>query len=161
MTTCSLRSISSVPRRKRKCFQSKRMTIENSLPLTTPLRCQIFLPPFKQLSSHNSSSWFSDLIAFSCSIRPITSTPLPPIIPSPKPSLCRADSSSSPGRLARCFFSGLPMMDSSRSLGALRSCGALVVNRVGGVTALLDTSGGVDPLVGVFDAGDFRVTTDP
>ncbi len=53
------------------------------------------------------------------------------------------------------------MMDSSRSLGALRSCGALVVNRVGGVTALLDTSGGVDPLVGVFDAGDFRVTTDP
>lgn len=32
---------------------------------------------------------------------------------------------------------------------------------VGGVGALLETSGGVDPRVGVFEAGDFRVAGDP
>lgn len=52
------------------------------------------------------------------------------------------------------------MMPSSRGLGVLRSCGTLV-KRVGGVTALLETSGGVDPRVGVFEAGDFRVAGDP
>lgn len=51
-------------------------------------------------------------------------------------------------------------MPSSKSLGAFRSWETLV-NRVGGVAALLEMSGGVDPRVGVFEAGDFRVAGDP
>lgn len=51
-------------------------------------------------------------------------------------------------------------MPSSKGLGVLRSC-EMLVNRVGGVAALLETSGGVDPRVGVLEAGDFRVAGDP
>lgn len=51
-------------------------------------------------------------------------------------------------------------MPSSKSLGVLSSCGTLVKS-VGGVGALLETSGGVDPRVGVFEAGDLRVAGDP
>lgn len=51
-------------------------------------------------------------------------------------------------------------MPSSRSFGVLISCETLV-KRVGGVVVLLKISGGVDPRVGVFEAGDFRVAGDP
>lgn len=115
--------------------------------------------------TYSSSSCSLGLAAtISRSIRPITSTslPLPPlVVPSPKPSLCLTDSSSSPGRLARCFFSGLPIRESSRGFGALRSCEVAPVKMLGGVTALPLASGGVDPRVGVFDAGDFRVAGEP
>lgn len=51
-------------------------------------------------------------------------------------------------------------MPSSNSFGVFRSCETLA-KRVGGVAALLETSGGVDPRVGVLEAGDFRVAGDP
>lgn len=53
------------------------------------------------------------------------------------------------------------MRESSKGFGALRSCEVAPVKILGGVTALLDASGGVDPRVGVFDAGDFRVAGEP
>lgn len=38
---------------------------------------------------------------------------------------------------------------------------AVLANSEGGVVARLDTAGGVHPLVGVFDAGDFLVAGAP
>lgn len=111
----------------------------------------------RNLPAQSSSSSSSVLISFSCSIRPITSFAVPE---SPNPSRCRVASSSNPERLARCFLRGLPTMPSSKSLGVLRSWETLVKS-VGGVAALLGTSGGVDPRVGVLEAGDFRVAGDP
>ena len=35
------------------------------------------------------------------------------------------------------------------------------MERIGGVAMLVESSGGVDPRVGVFDAGDLRVAGDP
>ena len=95
----------------------------------------------------------SVLISFSCSILPISSP-----TERPNPNLCRVASSSNPERLALCFFSGLPTTESS-SCGALSSC-ETPGNGVGGVAVTWGNNGGVDPLVGVFDAGDFRVAGD-
>ena len=65
-----------------------------------------------------------------------------------------------PDMLALCFFSGLPIILSSGFFGAARSYEALV-RSVGVGAALLVVCGGVEPAVGVFEAGDFRVADDP
>lgn len=52
------------------------------------------------------------------------------------------------------------MISSSRAFGVAKSYEALVRSAGVGAT-LLVVGGGVDPAVGVFEAGDFRVASDP
>ena len=66
---------------------------------------------------------------------------------------------SKPDRLARCFFRGLPtIISSALSLSAFFSAFGW---SEGGVVARSDRSGGGDPVVGVFEAGDLRVAGEP
>jgi len=94
-------------------------------------------------------------MAFPCSIGGSVSCVTPD---NPSPSLCLMASSSSPDRLALCFFIGLPIIESRERVG-LGSYEALVSN-VGGVERI-EAFGGVVPAVGVLEAGDFRVAGDP
>ena len=76
----------------------------------------------------------------------------------PNPNLCLMASSSNPEILDLCLFIGLPTTDSRGNEG-LRSYEALL-SSAGGVERTED-SGGVVPLVGVLEAGDFLVAGDP
>lgn len=80
---------------------------------------------------------------FSCLIDGSASAVTPD---SPNPNLCLITSSSIPGRLALCFFIGLPTTDSKGSEGA-GSYEAL--GRSAGGVGRLDAIGGVVPAVGV------------
>ena len=77
---------------------------------------------------------------------------------SPNPNLCLIASSSKPDILDLCFFIGLPTTDSrgSEELGSYETFDS----SAGGVERTED-SGGVVPVVGEFEAGDFLVAGDP
>lgn len=106
---------------------------------------------------YNSSS-SSCLIAFASSFGAAASPAGTP--DKPRPKRCRIESSSRPETLALARFRGLPIVPLSKALDGPRS-NAVFGKNVGGVVAKLETCGGVEPAVGVFDAGDFLVAGVP
>lgn len=106
------------------------------------------------LDAYSSSSSSSFLIGIAWSI----CAPTLPVNVSdnPKPNRCRIASSSKPETLALARFKGLPTVPLSKVTEDPRSNLAFG-SSVGGVVARFDTGGGVEPAVGVFDAGDLRV----
>lgn len=107
-------------------------------------------------SSSSSSSTF--LIVFASSFGAATSPASTP--DKPNPNRCRTASSSKPETLALARFRGLPIVPLSNALVGPKS-NAVLGNSVGGVVATFDACGGVDPAVGVFDAGDFFIAGVP
>lgn len=75
----------------------------------------------------------------------------------PSPSLCLVTSSSTPEILALARFIGLPMLLSSDG-GCIYE---VLGSSEGGLESSTDVLGGVDPAVGVLDAGDLRVAVKP
>lgn len=75
----------------------------------------------------------------------------------PSPNLCLVASSSIPETLALARFNGLPMLLSSDG-GCIYE---VLGSREGGPGSSTDVLGGVDPAVGVLDAGDLRVAAKP
>jgi len=74
----------------------------------------------------------------------------------PSPSLCLVASSSTPDTLALARFIGLPMAPSSHG-GCIYE---VLGSSEGGPESSTDAVGGVDPAVGVLDAGDLRVAAE-
>lgn len=64
-------------------------------------------------------------------------------------------SSSKPETLALALFNGLPTVPLSKAGEALRASKAVFGSSIGGGVARVDTCGGVEPAVGVLEAGDF------
>lgn len=105
-------------------------------------------------NAYSSSSSSSLLIGTARSICP---PPLPVnVSDKPNPKRCRIASSSKPETLALARFNGLPTVPLSKVLEDPRSNLAFG-SSAGGVVASFDACGGVEPAVGVFDAGDLRV----
>lgn len=105
-------------------------------------------------NAYSSSSSSSFLIGTARSICP---PPLPvKVSDKPNPKRCRIASSSKPETLALARFKGLPTVPLSKALEDPRSNLAFG-SSVGGVVASFDACGGVEPAVGVVDAGDLRV----
>lgn len=136
-------------RRKHPCI-----CIDDCLPSSPKVPLLVSLDIIDVLNAYSSSSSSSFLIGFDWSI----CAPTLPVNVSDKPSpkRCRIASSSRPETLALARFKGLPTVPLSKALEDPRSNLAFG-NSVGGVVARFDTCGGVEPAVGVFDAGDFRV----
>lgn len=110
-------------------------------------------------SHYNSSSSPSSLlIVLPCSFGATTSPARTPV--KPKPKRCCIVSSSVPDTLALARFRGLPTVPLSNALLGPKSK-AVLASSEGGVIARLDSCGGVDSPVGVFDAGDFLVAGVP
>lgn len=75
----------------------------------------------------------------------------------PSPSLCLVALSSTPDTLALARFIGLPMLPSSDGCCIYEVLGS----SEGGPESSTDVLGGVEPAVGVLDAGDLRVAAKP
>lgn len=75
----------------------------------------------------------------------------------PSPNLCLVASSSTPETLALARFIGLPMLLSSGEDCIYEMLGS----SEGGPESSTDVLGGVDPAVGVLDAGDLRTAVKP